>query len=186
MASQSGKDSLRKALLPIRAIVFDVDGTLATGSIMLVEHSSWIGNIKVFCAKDASPIKAAVRQDISVFFITGRPSPAVERRAQELGAMLILKERVRNASELCAFLKQNCNVSKEQVAYVGDDLNDLPFTDVGCFIATADAVTEVKAVARLILQSCGGEGVGAEVVRHICNAKGIWDKVLNGFRERLR
>ena len=99
---------------------------------------------KSFNAKDGMGISCAIRCGLQVAIITGRCSPIIRRRARELGIVEVC-ENVKEKRSALAELLQKYNLSLNETAYVGDDLNDLPvLTQVGLACAPADAVEEVR------------------------------------------
>lgn len=162
----------------IRLIVSDVDGVWTDGSIVYLGEQR---EIKAFNVRDGLAVKLAQRVGLVVALITSRRSPALERRARELGitelrqgAVSKLEETERVAAKL--------GVSLDQILYAGDDLPDLaPMTRVGISAAPADAAPEVLAAATWKLEAGGGRGAFRELVERLLRERGDWDPLIQEF-----
>ena len=131
--------NIEKAAQIIKLLVLDVDGVMTDGSIYLDAEQELF---KSFNAKDGMGISCAIRCGLQVAIITGRCSPIIRRRARELGIVEVC-ENVKEKRSALAELLQKYNLSLNETAYVGDDLNDLPvLTQVGLACAPADAVED--------------------------------------------
>ena len=143
--------NIEKAAQIIKLLVLDVDGVMTDGSIYLDAEQELF---KSFNAKDGMGISCAIRCGLQVAIITGRCSPIIRRRARELGIVEVC-ENVKEKRSALAELLQKYNLSLNETAYVGDDLNDLPvLTQVGLACAPADAVEEVKQVKKAAAEQC--------------------------------
>ena len=166
-------------MLPtIKLIIFDVDGVLTDGSIVIDDAGV---ESKRFYARDGLAIKSAMALGLKVGVLTARSSRAVTLRMAELGVDLVLQGssyKVFGLETLC----QRAGVMPEDVAYVGDDLVDLPvMVRCGYPIAVADAVAEVKAEARYVTSAPGGRGAARQAIEHILKAQDRWDEVVERF-----
>ena len=115
---------------------------------------------------------------IATGFITGRRSPAVTQRANELHVTYVY---LGQATKLEAFHEcvRNAEVDREEVAYMGDDLPDIPVAlKVGLAISVADGADELKTVCHYVTRAKGGHGAAREVVELILKAQGLWDKAV--------
>ena len=170
--------NIEKAAQIIKLLVLDVDGVMTDGSIYLDAEQELF---KSFNAKDGMGISCAIRCGLQVAIITGRCSPIIRRRARELGIVEVC-ENVKEKRSALAELLQKYNLSLNETAYVGDDLNDLPvLTQVGLACAPADAVEEVKQVCHFVAEKKGGGGAGRQITEFILNARGDWDKIVNSY-----
>ncbi len=155
----------------IELIVLDVDGTLTDGKII---YTSSGDEIKHFDVKDGLAIatwtkifgkKAAI--------ITGRNSTLVERRAKELG-ITHLYQGVHNKDEVLENILKEENLTWEQTAIIGDDLNDLKMSKkAGISFAPNDASSYLKDVVNIVCKANGGDGAVREMVEYICKYDGI-------------
>ena len=168
------KDQIKKAA-QIKAIFFDVDGVLSDGKIIYDETGKEIKNFNV---KDGYIISHLKKAGILVGIITGRDSKIVSNRAAELKLDFCHQGIVDKYSvfeKLIAFHK----LKKKQVAYIGDDINDLVVLRAcGLSACPADALDYVKSEVDIITTSKGGEGVVREISDLILASKGILDKIL--------
>ena len=168
------KDQIKKAA-QIKAIFFDVDGVLSDGRIIYDETGKEIKNFNV---KDGYIISHLKKAGILVGIITGRDSKIVSNRAAELKLDFCHQGIVDKYSvfeKLIAFHK----LKKKQVAYIGDDINDLVVLRAcGLSACPADALDYVKSEVDIITTSKGGEGVVREISDLILASKGILDKIL--------
>jgi 3-deoxy-D-manno-octulosonate 8-phosphate phosphatase (KDO 8-P phosphatase) len=162
----------------IRLIVSDVDGVWTNGQIIyLGEHRE----IKAFNVRDGLAVKLAQRVGVDVALVTSRRSPALERRARELG-IVELRQGAANKLEEVQRLAQKLNVTFDQILYAGDDLPDLaPMSVAAISAAPADAAPEVFAAATWKLETRGGEGAFRELVERLLRERGIWQSILEDF-----
>jgi 3-deoxy-D-manno-octulosonate 8-phosphate phosphatase (KDO 8-P phosphatase) len=169
---------LRRAK-PIRVLLMDVDGTLTPGVVCLQTFpDNSVAEMKVFDPHDGAGIKLASIMGIRTGLITGRDSPATTRRAREMGMEFVIQGQPKKLESYKAILVR-AGVTDEEVAYIGDDLPDLPILGrVGLAVAVADAVVEVKRAAHYITTVAGGKGAAREVVELILKAQGKWKKAI--------
>jgi 3-deoxy-D-manno-octulosonate 8-phosphate phosphatase (KDO 8-P phosphatase) len=153
----------------IRLLALDVDGVLTDGS---VTYSSAGEELKSFNIKDGVGIKLLQRAGIEVAIITGRSSPMVERRAQELGIGTILQgreDKLTALRELCA----ERSLTLEECAYMGDDLPDLAaIRAAGVGLTVAAAVVAVSDAADWCASRDGGAGAVREACEALLEARG--------------
>jgi 3-deoxy-D-manno-octulosonate 8-phosphate phosphatase (KDO 8-P phosphatase) len=163
----------------IRVLLMDVDGTLTPGYVCLQTFpDSSVAEMKMFHAHDGAGVKLASIMGLRTGLITGRDSPANARRAREMGMEFVIQGQPKKLESYKAILTR-AGVTDEEVAYVGDDLPDLPLLGrAGLAVAVADAVVEVKRVAHYITTVPGGEGAVREVVELILKAQGKWKKAI--------
>ncbi|HEX3472501.1 MAG TPA: HAD hydrolase family protein [Silvibacterium sp.] len=175
-ASPTVLDRARK----IRLFLMDVDGTLTDGGVCLISlpDNGGIAEMKVFDAHDGQGLSLAHTMGIKTGFITGRKSPAVTQRAQELGVEFVyLGQASKTAAYEECILK--AGVTEDEVAYLGDDLPDMPLARrSGLAVAVADAAFELKAVSHYITQARGGKGAAREVIELILKSQGRWEEAV--------
>lgn len=170
----SGEESAAK----VKVMVLDVDGVLTDGSIV---YDSEGRELKCFNIRDGHGIRMALRAGWKVVIMTGRSSPAVARRASELGVDIVLQGVQDKAAALETLLREQ-SWSPEEVAYVGDDLPDVPaMRKVGFPVAVSDAVAEVVEAAAYVTSLPGGRGAVREVVEFILKASGRWENAEGKF-----
>jgi 3-deoxy-D-manno-octulosonate 8-phosphate phosphatase (KDO 8-P phosphatase) len=155
-------DDARARLARVKLLVLDVDGVLTDGSLYYTEHGE---EIKKFHVRDGQGIKLAQQAGIEVALVSGNASTAVEQRARVLGVPYVflgVADKLATLEVLCTRL----GLSLAQVAYVGDDVNDLSALHaVGCPCTVADAMPANRACAVYVTHLPGGQGA----VREICD-----------------
>jgi 3-deoxy-D-manno-octulosonate 8-phosphate phosphatase (KDO 8-P phosphatase) len=166
------QDILHKAAR-IRLVVFDVDGVLTDGRLYFADDGN---ELKAFHSRDGHGMKMLQNQGIEIAVISGRHSAAVERRMSDLGiphVYLGIQDKLAAFQELL----ERRNLNANQVAYVGDDVIDLPvMSRVGLAIAVQDADPFVKRHAHWQTPSCGGQGAVREVCELLLEAHGRLDR----------
>jgi 3-deoxy-D-manno-octulosonate 8-phosphate phosphatase (KDO 8-P phosphatase) len=162
----------------IRLIVSDIDGVWTDGRIIYTSDGT---EIKEFNVRDGLGVKLAQRVGIVVAVLTSRNSPAVERRAKELG-IIDVQQGAANKLVETEKIAQRLGVTFEQILYAGDDLPDLaPMSRAAISAAPSDAAPEVLAAATWKLASAGGRGAFRELVEHLLRERGDWDAVVREF-----
>jgi len=175
--------ALKKRAAQIKVLLMDVDGTMTDGSVMLLSQPDGTAlEIKSFDAHDGQGLTLAHTAGIRTGCITGRESPALARRANEMKMEFVyMKQPVK----IPAYeeIVRKAGVPESTVAYVGDDLPDIPvMRRVGLAIAVADAVPEVKAAAHFITKSVAGRGAIRDAVELLLKSKGIWEEMIDKAR----
>ncbi len=159
----------------IVCILTDVDGVLTDGTIALLGDKE---ELKQFHVWDGSGIKYAQRAGIRIGFITGRRSDTVARRAAELGVEDLHMGAIRKLPVFEEVMAQH-GLEAEQIAYLGDDLIDLPIlTRVGLAAAVPEAHEEVLSRVHLVTGAAGGKGALRELIEIVLKARGDWDTVM--------
>ena len=168
------KEQIKKAA-QIKAIFFDVDGVLTNGGIIYDDTGR---EIKQFNVKDGYIISHLKKAGIVVGIITGRESKIVSNRAAEL-KLDFCHQGIMDKYAVFEKLVEFHKLKKKQVAYIGDDINDLKvLQNCGLSACPADALDYVKNKVDVITKSKGGEGVAREVSDLILASKGVLDKIL--------
>jgi len=159
----------------VRLLVLDVDGVLTDGRIILDSEGQ---ETKQFYVRDGSAIKWLIRAGVEVAWLSGRSSPVVARRAQELGVEKVVQGAKQKLPAFRALLRRT-DCRAEEVCYLGDDLPDIPvLREAGIACAVADAPAEVKAVCQVVTRAAGGRGAVREVAERILRARGAWNRLL--------
>ena len=159
----------------IKLLILDVDGVLTNGQIVFGRDGELL---KKFHAQDGMGIALAQKVGLKIAIITGRDSQMVTLRSAELSIGDVYQGAMSKTQAL-AELMDKYGLQAEEVAYLGDDLNDLPvMVRVGLPCAVANAASEVKEHARFVTSHFGGNGAVREVVEYILKAQGKWEKIL--------
>jgi 3-deoxy-D-manno-octulosonate 8-phosphate phosphatase (KDO 8-P phosphatase) len=155
----------------VRMIVFDVDGVLTDGSLFYGDHGE---EYKAFNSRDGHGIKMLRASGVATGIITGRTSQVVLHRARNLGIAHIF-QGAEDKLEAFDKLLLSVNLEPGQIAYMGDDLVDLPVINrCGLAITVPDAPTEVKTRCQVITQASAGRGAAREACELIMRAQGTW------------
>ncbi len=149
----------------IELIVLDVDGTLTQGKIIYTDNGD---EIKEFDVKDGLAVASWTKKfNKKAAIITGRTSKLIERRAKDLG-ITHLYQNVHNKDEVLEKILEKENLTWENVAVIGDDLNDYRMLKkAGLSFAVADAATEIKELVNIVCTKKGGCGAVREMVEYI-------------------
>ncbi|MCG6966645.1 MAG: 3-deoxy-manno-octulosonate-8-phosphatase KdsC [Chromatiaceae bacterium] len=169
---------IQKKAAAIRLVVFDVDGVLTDGSLFIGDDGQ---EYKAFNSKDGHGMVMLQGSGVQIGIITGRTSEVVRIRMASLGIQHLYQGK---REKLPAYqeLKQATGLSDEQIAYVGDDVVDLPvMTKVGLAIAVQDAHILTKQHAHWVTPSGGGRGAAREVCELIMDAQGTLEGALQVY-----
>ncbi len=162
---------VRQKAKSIRMLIMDVDGVLTNGQIVYASDGQ---ELKHFNVRDGFGIRLIQRVGIKTAVITARYSNIVTLRSRELKINEVYQNALKKLPAYEEILKTH-QLTDEQVAYMGDDLVDLPILRrVGLAITVADAVPEVIQAVHHVTQSQGGQGAVREVVELILKAQGSW------------
>lgn len=162
----------------IKILVLDVDGTLTDGKLYMDDKDN---ALKAFNVRDGFAIVNWLKLGGEVAIITGKSSNIVERRAKELGIKYVVQGSKNKTQDLKKILER-LNLSFENVAYMGDDLNDIGLMKkIALPACPHDAVLEVLEICKFISNKNGGEGAVRDLLEHIMKANGKWKKVLDRY-----
>jgi 3-deoxy-D-manno-octulosonate 8-phosphate phosphatase (KDO 8-P phosphatase) len=159
----------------LKLILSDVDGVLTDGTVLLFADGR---EAKSFHIRDGLGVVLAHRAGLRTGLLSGRRSEAVVRRAAELGIAVVYQGIDDKGAAFREILERE-SLSPHEVAYMGDDVADLPvMTEVGLSAAPADAPMEVRNQAFMITTAIGGRGCFREFIEAILKARGDWDGLL--------
>ncbi len=162
----------------IRLLLFDVDGVLTDGVVLMHADGS---EAKGFHIRDGAAMVWAQRAGLTVGWLSARTSGATTHRAAQLAIRLVVQGA---NSKLAAYerILRDTGLSDDAVAYMGDDLLDLPvLTRVGLSAAPADAAAEVAARVHWVSTAPGGRGAVREFIEMVLRAQNRWDTVLREY-----
>jgi 3-deoxy-D-manno-octulosonate 8-phosphate phosphatase (KDO 8-P phosphatase) len=174
---------LKKRASRIQVLLMDVDGTMTDGSVTLLSQTDGTAlEIKTFDAHDGQGLTLAQTAGLRTGCITGRESSALLRRAHEMRMEFIYMKQPLKMPAYEEVLNR-AGVSDVEVAFVGDDLPDIPLLRrAGLAIAVGNAVPEVKDVAHYTTRALAGHGAIREAVELILRSKGIWEEMIDKAR----
>ena len=164
----------------VRLLVMDVDGVLTDGRMVLSDGGA---ELKMFHTHDGIGLALAHRAGLRTAMVTGETSPIAKARGEKLGVGTVVLGARRKGDVVDALLAEH-GLSADALAYIGDDLLDLPALErAGLAVTVADAVADVKAMAHVVTKAPGGRGAVRECVELVLRAQGVWDAVYRAFVE---
>ena len=163
-------------LKQIKMVLLDVDGVLTCGDIIYSDSGE---QIKIFNVKDGVGIRLLKEAGLKVGIITGRKGQALHHRCVNLGIDLIF-DGVRRKDKVIDDITARTGISKEAMAFVGDDLPDLPIMKrVGLAVAVSDAHEIIRQMAHITTRAPGGKGAVREISETILKTQGLWDALIS-------
>jgi 3-deoxy-D-manno-octulosonate 8-phosphate phosphatase (KDO 8-P phosphatase) len=170
--------SLERRASRIKLLLMDCDGVLTDGSLLLLANGD---EHKRFNVRDGQGLVLLHRAGLQSGVISGRSSSFVQRRVSELG-MKYLRQNSKDKIKDFAELLNEAQVDESEVAFIGDDLADIPLLRrAELAVAVADAVAETRAVAHYVTELPGGNGAVREVVELILRAQGRWHELVEDY-----
>ncbi len=164
--------NLLELFAPIRTFVFDVDGVLTDGNLMLTEDGHMLRSMNI---KDGYAMQLAVKKGYKVWIISGGKSEGVRLRLNKLGIQEV-HIGIESKKEFLQEIAVSSMTTYESVLYMGDDIPDYAAMQVcGLPCCPADAVPEIKQVAKYISPLAGGRGCVRDVIEKVLKLNGDWD-----------
>lgn len=171
-------EEVRERIKGVRWLVLDVDGVLTDGRVIIDDDGR---EIKHFNVRDGHALKMVMRYGINVMFLTGRKSRVLEHRARELGITEV-HQKVLNKLDYFMELMVEKGIQFADVAYIGDDVVDIPLLKRVAFSATvADAAEEVPPMVDYVSPFKGGKGAVRDVCKNILQVQGKWREVAERY-----
>ena len=166
----------------IKVLIFDVDGVLTNGDITIIPQGDGSGvEVKSFSAHDGLGMSFARLGGLRLGIITKRNSQVVAIRARDLKLEFVYQGQAHKVHAL-AEIAAKAGVTLEEIAYVGDDVIDLPCLRIcGLAIATVNARYQVKDAAHWVTPLAGGAGAGRDAIEFILRAQGSLDRVIEQY-----
>jgi len=162
----------------LKLVLSDVDGVMTDGKLLLLPGGA---EAKSFHVRDGLGLVVARRAGLRTGLISGRTSEEVARRAAELG-LDVVRQGVKDKVACLREVLSGLGLEAREVAYMGDDFNDLPLLkEVGLSAAPADAPSEIQEAVFLVTTRRGGEGCLREFVEGILRTRGDWERALALF-----
>ena len=163
--------SYKEYLQHITTFIFDVDGVLTDGNVIINTEGELLRTMNV---KDGYALKAAVRQGFNLCIISGGKNEGVRKRLEGLEITDIYLGAHHKIEQLKEYMNRK-NIKLENVLYMGDDIPDLPvMQQVALACAPQDAAPEIKDVAEYISQIKGGDGCVRDVIEQVMRVQGKW------------
>jgi 3-deoxy-D-manno-octulosonate 8-phosphate phosphatase (KDO 8-P phosphatase) len=173
--------NIENKLRNIRMVILDVDGVMTDGRVLLLPDGQ---EVKFFSIHDGFGIVCAMKAGIRIGIISGRSSPSLKIRCDELGIEDLYMEKMDKLPVLEQIIKER-NLSYEQIAFIGDDVPDLPVLErVGLSVAPSNAHELVKSRVDFVLTKSGGDGAVREFLDLLLQAQGKAEAILKKFSSR--
>ena len=170
--------SIQARLERVRLLLFDVDGVLTDGKILMHADGS---ESKRFDIKDGTALVWAQRAGLRVGFLSARTSAVTAQRAAQLGVPIVHQGVASKLDAYELILKEH-GLDDAAVAYMGDDVLDLPVLErAGLSTAPSDAAAEVRGRVDWVSARPGGDGAARELVEAVLRAQGHWDGLVAGY-----
>jgi 3-deoxy-D-manno-octulosonate 8-phosphate phosphatase (KDO 8-P phosphatase) len=162
----------------IKLLALDVDGVLTDGTLIINADGS---ESKFFNSLDGHGLRMWQRAGLKVALISGRVSVPTERRAEQLQIEYVFQD-CHHKLPVIEKLAGQLGLSPQDIAYVGDDLTDMPVMRYAGFaVAVANAVDEVKQCADYVTTRPGGSGAVREVIEYILKKAGRWQELMQRY-----
>ncbi len=169
---------VQKRAARIKLLLMDCDGVLTDGRVWLFEDGE---EQKGFHTRDGLGISLLHRAGLRSGIISGRTSAAVQKRAEGLGMSFVI-QGCEDKRKAFADMLEQAGVENLEVAYIGDDLNDIPLMlQCGLGVAVADAALETREHAHYVTSAPGGFGAVREVIELILKSQDRWDDLIAGY-----
>lgn len=176
------RDSAMPLAARVKLLLMDVDGVLTDGRLYNIQMADGsLAETKGFDSQDGIALQWLNKYGIQTGVISGRVSPATAERARQTKMSYVYQGHTEKIPILEEIMKL-ADVTKDDVAYVGDDLTDIVcMRRVGFAVATANARPEVKRAAHYVTSVPGGSSAIREVVELMLEAKGLWPEILKKY-----
>ncbi|MCX7698259.1 MAG: HAD hydrolase family protein [Candidatus Goldbacteria bacterium] len=175
------KKQLLKKLKKIKLVIFDVDGVLTDGKIVIGSDKTEYKNFNV---RDGTGVTLGHYAGLIFAIISGRYSEVITIRAKELGIKYVYQNVIEKIKAY-EHLKKRIGLKDEEICFLGDEVIDIPIMEkCGFSAAPSDCIKEIKPYADYICKNKGGEGCAREVIDLIIKARGLWKKTLSLYLRR--
>lgn len=163
-------------MIQLTHLIIDVDGTMTDGGVYYDEHGN---ETKKFNTRDAAGFFTAHWAGIKIMVLTGRQCAATTRRMTEMKVEYLIQNVKDKRAFLDAFLAEN-GMKKEELGYIGDDLNDYPAMQLAGFVACpADSCPEILEIADYVSTKNGGDGAVRDIIEHYLRERGLWERAIS-------
>ncbi len=163
--------NIKEIFKNIRTFIFDFDGVIADGSVLLTADGEYLRKID---SKDSYAIQHAVRSGYRVAIITGGSSTFIKSSMESLGVKHVFLKSSDKLEVYENFLLME-NISPNEVLYMGDDLPDYPvLMSVAAKTCPHDAVHEVREICNYVANAIGGKGAVREVIEQVMRTQDKW------------
>lgn len=168
--------SYKEHLADLNTFIFDVDGVLTDGSILVTTDGEMLRTMSI---KDGFALKTAVDAGFNICVISGGSNEGVRKRLAGLGIKDVFLGAANKIEQLNAYMNK-CNITAHQVLYMGDDIPDYPVMNmVGFPCCPQDAVPEIKAISKYVSHKNGGKGAVRDIIEQVLKVQGKWNGNFN-------
>lgn len=175
------KRQIINKLKKIKVIIFDVDGVLTDGKIIIGSDKTEYKNFNV---KDGTGVTLGHYAGLKFAIISGRYSKVISIRAKELGINHVFQNVVEKITSY-ENLKRKLKLKDDEICFIGDEIIDIPIMEkCGFSAAPSDCVKEVKKIVHYTCKNKGGEGCVREVIEMTIKAQGQWERTLSKYLRR--
>lgn len=172
------ESEIHTRLKRIRLLLLDVDGVLTDGNVTYLDDGQ---ETKSFNVKDGLGLRLLMDAGIGVGIVTGRRAPALIHRCNNLGIELVF-DGIQDKTTALKQVVDQVGVKPEHIAFIGDDLPDLPImTRVGLSVAVGNAVELVQNNSHMQTTAHGGAGAVRELCEAILDAQGMWQNIVESY-----
>lgn len=170
------KISYKKQLKAITTFIFDIDGVITDGKLIIHPSGEFLRNMSV---KDGYALRRAIDAGYHVFIISGGESVSMRKRLEYLGIKEIYMS---TSNKMVAYkeIKEKYKLKNKEVVYMGDDIPDCELlSTVGLSVSPKDAVFEVKEIVNYISHYRGGKGAVRDIIEQVMKIQGKWNTKSN-------
>ncbi len=166
------KMNILQQFKPIKTFIFDVDGVLATGLLLILEDGQMARQMNI---RDGYALQLAIKKGYRVVIISGGTSEAVKGRLNRLGVTDVFLKIENKKEKLLEYVAAH-DLKWEEIIFMGDDIPDyVAMQMVGLPCCPVDAAAEIKQISKYISPIKGGEGCGRDVIEKVLKLNGHWD-----------
>ena len=168
--------SYKEYLHDITTFVFDIDGVLTDGSVLVTTNGEMLRTMNI---KDGYALKTAIDQEYNICIISGGSNEGVRKRLNGLGIKDIYLGVQQKVERLQEYMNGK-GISTDELLYMGDDIPDIPvMLMAGLPCCPQDAVPEIKAISRYVSHKNGGKGAVRDVIEQVMKVQGKWNTIYN-------
>ncbi len=165
--------NILEAFKPITSFIFDIDGVLTDGTVLVLENGMQARRMSV---RDGYALQLAVKKGYRVKIISGANAPQVLSRLNGLGITDVEMGVKDKAASVKKFIAEN-GLKKQELLFMGDDIPDLPaMKEAGLAVCPADAIAEIKNCSSYISHINGGKGCVRDVIEKVLKLRGDWNE----------
>ncbi len=164
--------NFKQKLNKINTFIFDVDGVLTNGQVLVMESGEVVRNVN---SKDGFALQLAIKKGYTITIISGGNNVAVQNLLAKVGVQHIFIKQHDKLACYKDFISSN-NLVDEQILFMGDDLPDYEvMSRVGVAVCPKDSAPEIKSICSYVSPKNGGEGCVRDVIEQVMRLQGNWE-----------